>query len=484
MVFSSLLFLIVFLPATSVIYFLVPRKLRNVVLLTSSLLFYWWGTRQFWALIVISICLDYCCGWGQVLTKKIPYKRVFLSISIVGNLGLLAYFKYYNFFVSAANELLRFFDLSVPMVSNIALPIGISFYTFQTISYQIDLYRGRIRHQKNIFTFSLFVALFPQLIAGPIVRYREIAEALERRRESLEMFSQGIQRFVIGLGKKVLIANQLALFSDYAFSRSSDSLPPGLAWLGALTFALQIYFDFDAYSDMAIGLGRMFGFRFPENFNYPYIARSFGELWKRWHMTLMRWFRDYVVWGLRKLPGNRAANARNIFVVFILCGLWHGASWHYVVWGGVHGALLVFERAGGLKRVQALPVLFQNLYVLSLWVFLAPLFRADSLSASAEYMKVMLFLNGPASYDASFYTFWHWNLISLLLISMLLSVPIVPYVQAKIQEAVAKARRESRTHLVSLASQATVIIGIMTLTLYCLATLVSTTKSPFIYFKF
>lgn len=484
MIFASIVFLFLFLPLTFAIYFLLPRRFKNFVLLVASLFFYWWGTGELFFLILVSILVDYLCGWGQYLSGSLTIKRFYVTVSVFVNLGLLAYFKYFGFFVDNINSMLSMFGSEGFQATSIALPIGISFYTFQTISYQIDLYRGHVRHQRSLINFSLFVALFPQLVAGPIVRYREIEKEIASRRESLNDLGSGALRFMFGLAKKVLLADPIGRFSDYVFSRPVEHLPAELAWLGGAAFALQIFLDFDAYSDMAIGIGRIFGFRFPENFNFPYIARSFRELWQRWHMTLMRWLRDYLLLGLRQLPGGRKAVNRNIFVVFILCGLWHGASWHFVVWGLFNGLLVTAERGLPGRILKTIPVIFQHLYVLFFWILSAPLFRASSLREAYSFIKAMFGFNSGASLDALFFVHADWTLMLLFSIAILLSVPTIPFLYQEWNKFDSKSTRYFPKVFLKGAGALGIILIVISSFLFTVATVVSSSKNPFIYFRF
>lgn len=336
MLFSSPVFLFLFLPFTLFIYYLLPSRFKNLFLLLVSLFFYTWGEKELVALIIISTLVDYSCG----LIIKNGRRKTGLALSIIFNVGLLAYFKYSDFVCTNIVDLLGLFSVSVDNAyafSNIALPLGISFYTFQTMSYTIDVYRGEVEANSNIIDFATYVTLFPQLIAGPIVRYKSIKDQLSSRKVTTSLMSEGIERFVIGLTKKMLIANNCALLADNIFNLHGDDLSAGLAWLGVIAYSFQIYFDFSGYSDMAIGLGKLFGFNFPENFNYPYTARSIREFWKRWHMTLSSWFRDYLY---IPLGGNQHGPTRtyiNLFIVFLITGLWHGANWTFIIWGLFHG---------------------------------------------------------------------------------------------------------------------------------------------------
>ena len=370
MLFSSNTFLFGFLPAVVVLYYLCPRRYRNVLLLVSSLIFYGWGEPKYVLLMLVSILLNYFCGLaaGKRQTQQRSTRGV-LVLGVVLNLGMLGFFKYGTFFFGSA-------------FPDIPLPIGISFYIFQAMSYLIDVCRREVEVQKNVLTFGTYVTLFPQLIAGPIVRYRDVAEMLESRRENLPQFSRGVQRFAVGLSKKVLLAN------TFGSAWNALQVTPGTAaaWLGLLCYTLQIYFDFSGYSDMAIGLGQLFGFTFLENFNYPYISASITEFWRRWHISLSTWFKEYVY---IPLGGNRKGLARQIFnilVVWLLTGLWHGASWNFVLWGGYYAALLILEKCWLLKAGEKLPLVLRRMVTMVLVMLGWALFYFENLGDLGAFL--------------------------------------------------------------------------------------------------
>ena len=370
MLFSSNTFLFGFLPAVVVLYYLCPRRCRNVLLLVSSLIFYGWGEPKYVLLMLVSILLNYFCGLaaGKRQTQQRSVRGV-LIVGVVLNLGMLGFFKYGKFFFGSA-------------FPDIPLPIGISFYIFQAMSYLIDVCRREVEVQKNVLTFGTYVTLFPQLIAGPIVRYRDVAEMLESRRENLPQFSRGVQRFVVGLSKKVLLANTFGS----AWNALQVTAGTAAAWLGLLCYTLQIYFDFSGYSDMAIGLGQLFGFTFLENFNYPYISASITEFWRRWHISLSTWFKEYVY---IPLGGNRKGLARQIFnilVVWLLTGLWHGASWNFVLWGGYYAALLILEKCWLLKAGEKLPLVLRRMLTMVLVMLGWALFYFENLGALGAFL--------------------------------------------------------------------------------------------------
>ena len=372
MVFSSATFLYAFLPITLILYFIAPKRLRNAVLIVASILFYAFGEPIYVVLLLVSSLSDWLHSLFIESHRGSKWAKVALISSIVINLGLLGFFKYADFFIGTVNGI---FGLDIPL-TNVPLPIGISFYTFQTMSYTIDVYRGRVRAQRNLISMATFVSLFPQLIAGPIVRYIDVEKEMDERKTTWEDLGLGIRRFLIGLGKKMLLANILGEVCE-AFKASQEQTVL-FAWIYAIAFCLHIYFDFSGYSDMAIGLGRMFGFHFPENFDYPYLSRSITEFWRRWHMTLGGWFRDYVYF---PLGGNRCSKAkwlRNIAIVWLLTGLWHGAAWNFVLWGVMFGVLLVIEKLWLGKLLDKLPGIVRHSYVLLLVIISFVIFNASS----------------------------------------------------------------------------------------------------------
>ncbi len=349
MLFSSPVFLFGFLPLLLVFYFLCPKSLRNVLLLLASLWFYAWGEPSLVVLMLISTAMNYGLGCWVDVTRERPASKWILAFAVALNLSFLVYYKYAGFLIDSLNSLLAFVGTPSLGRPEVTLPIGISFYTFQAMSYVIDVYRGQAQAERNPINVALYIALFPQLIAGPIVRYTDVAAQIKVRSIDRDSFAYGIQRFIVGLGKKMLIANSAASVADAAFEIPDNQLSLAVAWLGILCYTVQIYFDFSGYSDMAIGLGRMFGFKFLENFNYPYIAKSVTDFWRRWHISLSTWYRDYLY---IPLGGNRCAPWRvslNLMIVFVLCGLWHGASWNFAIWGIYHGSFLMLER-GRLGR--------------------------------------------------------------------------------------------------------------------------------------
>ena len=461
MLFSSIPFLYYFLPMVLVVYFLAPRKAKNTVLLVSSLIFYGWGEPKLLFLMVFTIVLFYFCGLAIGARPSARWKKAWLLVSVVISLALLGIFKYADFFIGSFNTLT---GLSIPLL-RLTLPVGISFYTFQSLSYTIDVYRGSVPPQKNLLSFGAYVSMFPQLIAGPIVRYADIDRELEERTHSWEGFSLGMGRFLVGLGKKVILADNFALLMK--LFRESDEKSVLFYWLYAVAFTLNIYFDFSGYSDMAIGLGRMFGFHFPENFNYPYLSKSITEFWRRWHMTLGSWFRDYVY---IPMGGNRVRRGRwvwNILTVWMLTGLWHGAAWNFVLWGLFFGIFLMMEK--WLPGLQKLPNALRHGYVMLAVIFSFVLFNANSLSQAAGDMAGMLGLGGlPLISAPAVYYLKSYGLLFLL--GILGATPLVKTLARKAADTKAAWVLEP--------------LVLAALLLVCTAYLVDGSFSPFLYFRF
>lgn len=461
MLFSGIPFLYYFLPGVLIIYFLAPWKLKNTVLLLSSLIFYGWGEPKLLFLMVFTIVLFYFCGLAIGKQEGQNGKKFWLLVSVVISVALLGLFKYADFFIGTFNGLT---GLGIPML-RLALPVGISFYTFQCLSYTIDVYRGNVLPQKNVLSFGAYVSMFPQLIAGPIVRYSDIARQLENRSHSREEFFLGLRRFLVGLGKKVILADNFALLMK--LFRESDEKSVLFYWLYALAFLFNIYFDFSGYSDMAIGLGRIFGFQFPENFNYPYLSKSVTEFWRRWHMTLGGWFRDYVY---IPMGGNRVSRRRwvfNILAVWMLTGLWHGAAWNFVLWGLFFGIFLMIEK--WVPGLQKLPKLLRHGYVLLAVILSFVLFNADSISMAAGDFAGLFGLSGlpVVSAPAVYYLKSYAVLFGL---GILGSTPVVKQTATRIGQTKIGAVLEP------------VVLAI--LLLVCTAYLVDGSFSPFLYFRF
>lgn len=474
MVFSSLVFLYLFLPFIIITYFLSPKFFRNTLLLIASLFFYAWGEPKYVFLMLISIAVNYVMGIVIDRTPPSAKKKRLLILTIIVNLAILGYYKYAGFFVGIWEDL---FHVTIEF-EEVPLPIGISFYTFQAISYIIDVYRQDVKAQRNLIDLSLFISLFPQLVAGPIVRYNTIAEQIKRRIIKNEDLMIGTRRFIQGLAKKVLIANPMGAVADQCFSMSGDSLTTGAAWIGIIAYSLQIYFDFSGYSDMAIGIARIFGFKFLENFNYPYVAQTVTEFWRRWHISLSHWFRDYVYFPL----GGSRVNAqwkvyRNLLIVWTLTGFWHGASWTFMAWGFYYGFLICLEKWFLLDWLAKIPRLFRHVYLLLIvlvgWVF----FRADDFSYSFEYIQTMFLLGDKPLYD--YQTLLLLNDYGIYyVVAILLAVPIYKVYEKWSEEKAAR----SGGFYASLRIAQTVYY--LALVLIVTMFLVNSTHNPFIYFRF
>lgn len=412
MVFSSILFLFFFLPVSLILYYLIPKKYKNIFLLISSLLFYSFGEPIYILLMIFSSVVDY--NNGLLISKYKSKKTYFLILSIVINLFLLGFFKYSDFLIEIINMIL---NTNIDYL-NLPLPIGISFFTFQTMSYSIDVYRGHVEAEKNFLSFMLYVCMFPQLIAGPIVRYQTISDELKTREISFKNYQIGLERFLIGLFKKVIIANNIGmLFNEYA------NITPSMmsSWLIAISFGLQIYFDFSGYSDMAIGIGKMLGFNFLENFNYPYIAKSITEFWRRWHISLSSFFKDYLYIPLGGSRGSKLKSIRNILIVWSITGLWHGASLNFVLWGMYFGVLLVIEKYILAKILEKLPNILKHIYTLFLITISWVIFSFTNISEMIIVIKEMFNINNVFNNDA-IYLLANYKII--LMIAIVFSIPI------------------------------------------------------------
>ena len=466
MVFSGIPFLYYFLPATILLYLAAPRKFKNAVLLLASLVFYAWGEQRLVLLFAATIFLGWLLGLLIERFRGKVWSRVFLWLSVLTTLGLLGYFKYADFFIESLNSA---FGLSVPLL-RVALPIGISFYTFQILSYTIDVYRGDVAAQRNLIDFAAYVSMFPQLIAGPIVRYSNIAGQLTDRVHSLDKVASGVRRFVVGLGKKVLIANVLGQLCTQFRQTAQPSVL--FHWLYAVAFMLQIYFDFSGYSDMAIGLGRLFGFDFPENFNYPYISKSITEFWRRWHISLGSWFRDYVY---IPLGGNRRGIGRqlfNILVVWMLTGLWHGAAWNFVLWGVFYALLLTAEKLG-LKKALDNHGALGHVYVLLAVLLGFVLFNADSLGQAAQDIAGM-FAFGKLPLFSAEAVYYLRSYGVVLILAVIGATPLPKRVIAALSEN----RKLTRSWNVLEPLLLTGLLLVVT------AYLVDGSFNPFLYFRF
>ncbi len=465
MVFSSILFMFIYLPVVLAVYYIVPSRWRNLWLFIVNLVFYGWGEPVYILLMIFSICLNYVSGrliGKHVQTDKKKARRV-LVVNTVLNLALLFFFKYFDL---VAETLSMIPGVALPTLG-LTLPIGISFYTFQTMSYPIDVYRGDGHVQKNFIKFGTFVALFPQLIAGPIVRYKDIAEQLDQRHESADQFASGVERFIVGLGKKVLIANNVGMLWDVYANVPASQLTFLGAWLAAIAFSLQIYFDFSGYSDMAIGLGRMLGFEFLENFNYPYISRSVTEFWRRWHISLGTWFRDYVY---IPLGGNRKGLPRqllNLVIVWSLTGIWHGASWTFLFWGLYYAFFLLLEKLfllKWLKKAHAVGHIYTLIVAISGWV----IFQQTSVEQTLVFFRAMFGL-GQAGFAAGGDLYYLRGFGAMLVIACAASVPLG-------RDLFNRLPKKVRT----VAAPVLIVLVLVVSTAY----LVDSTYNPFLYFRF
>ncbi|MBX2874187.1 MAG: MBOAT family protein [Saprospiraceae bacterium] len=474
MLFSSLIFLYSFLPLLLLALLLLPKSWHNGILLLASLVFYAWGGVSYTVILLLSILLNYGIGRWIAARPAAGAKSV-LILGLVLNLGLLVFFKYALFLLTQINIGLERLGEEALELPKIVLPLGISFFTFQGISYLVDVYRGTTEVQKNIGRLGLYIALFPQLIAGPIVRYQDLAGQLGARSVGWVNSSLGLERFVIGLAKKVLLANNFALVADAIFSAQPASLSWPLAWLGVMVYALQIYFDFSGYSDMAIGLGRMFGFVIPENFNFPYIARSVREFWRRWHISLSQWFRDYVYISLGGNRGSSRQTYRNLVLVFLLTGFWHGASWTFVCWGAFHGLFMLAERGRFGQLLVKSPKPLQHLYLLLVIGLSWVIFRAETLAYAAGYYLRLLGVGESSDFQLDISSYLDWEFRIVLALGLLFSIPFARFrLQTGVNELVGRLNmgQIGRAFLFLL------------LFLVCTMELANDSYNPFIYFRF
>jgi alginate O-acetyltransferase complex protein AlgI len=484
MVFSSLIFLFLFLPIVLAGYMLMRNTFaRNAFLLFASLFFYAWGEFSFLWVMLVSIFLNYVFAIVINDTKEPILRKLSLTLAIVVNLGILAFFKYAGFFQANINHVLQFIHLGPLTGQAPPLPLGISFFTFHSLSYVIDVYRGQAIAQRNPINLALYISLFPQLVAGPIIRYHDVCDQLTERSITINKFAEGVRRFVTGLGKKMLIANVLAGPADQIFGLPGSELSTGLAWLGTVCYTLQIYFDFSGYSDMAIGLGLMFGFRFLENFNFPYISQSIREFWQRWHISLSNWFRDYLY---IPLGGNRCSDLRvsfNLLTVFFLCGLWHGASWNFIVWGLYHGTFLGLERSGLGKIVSSFARPFRHLYVLFVvmigWVF----FRAENLRHAWMYLKTMFGLRHGGTGYYTVPIIMNNEVAFIILLGIIGSTPLIRNWLLRPGLQIAGEPAQTPAYVPRWIPAARVAFVSMVLGLAVME-MASGTYNPFIYFRF
>ena len=462
MVFTSINFLYYFLPTVLILYFIVPKKYKNLLLLISSLLFYFYGEPKYIILMIIEIVLAY---FEARLIEKYKSKEIFI-FSIFIHVLLLCIFKYTNFLITNINGI---FNTNISLL-NIVLPIGISFYTFQIISYLVDVYKGKLKAQKNFISLATYVSLFPQLIAGPIVRYETINKELDNRKQTFNDFSSGISRFIIGLSKKVLIANILGELCNIFILSSEKTIL--FYWIYGISYSLQIYFDFSAYSDMAIGLGRMFGFHFMENFDYPYISKSITEFWRRWHISLSSWFKDYVY---IPLGGSREGTfklIRNILIVWLLTGLWHGSEWTFVIWGMFIGILLVIEKLLLNKYIEKLPSILRRIYTLFIIMISFIIFSGSNINESFSNIIGLFNFSNPFINKFTIHYLKDYGLV--LIIAIFLSTPILKNTIIKLKE------NKKINNIINILEIIVLLILLVIVTSY----LIDSSYNPFLYFRF
>ena len=463
MLFTSISFLYYFLPTIIILYFITPKKYRNYILLIFSIIFYMYGEPKYVILMLVEILVAY---FGALLIDKYKSKEIFL-ITIIIHIGLLCVFKYTDLFIGTINSI---FKTNISFL-NIALPIGISFYTFQILSYVIDVYRGKVKVQKNILKLATYVSLFPQLIAGPIVRYETICDELDNRDETIEKFSLGTRRFIIGLAKKVLIANMLGeLCTKFSLVDERSVL---FYWIFAISYMLQVYFDFSAYSDMTIGLGKMFGFTFLENFNYPFISKSITEFWRRWHISLSSWFKDYVYIPLGGSRKGTLKLVRNILIVWFLTGIWHGAAYNFILWGLFIGVFLVIEKLWLSKYISKLPKVLRNIYVLFIIMISFILFNAGSINEAFFNIKGLFGLNKEVFINN--YTIYYLkSYLIVLIIAIFGSTPLLKNIVEKLR------KNKTINNLINVLEPIFLIILLLLVTAY----LIDSSYNPFLYFRF
>jgi alginate O-acetyltransferase complex protein AlgI len=466
MLFSSIPFLYYFLPGVLILYFISPKKLKNTALLLSSLVFYGWGEPKYVVLMIASIIIGYISGLLIEAFNKKKTAKVVVALSVLINLLFLGFFKYSDFFIENFNTAT---GLSVPLL-RVALPIGISFYTFQILSYTVDVYRGDVKAQKNFISLAAYITMFPQLIAGPIVRYSHIAKQLEERTHSFENFAKGMRRFVFGLGKKILLANTLGELCDVF--KASDDKSVLFYWLYAVAFALHVYFDFSGYSDMAIGPGRIMGFRFMENFNYPYISKSATEFWRRWHISLGSWFRDYVY---IPLGGNRVSRLRwffNILVIWFLTGMWHGAAWNFIIWGIYFAVVLIIEKLFLLKFLNKTKVI-SRVYTLIVVVISFVIFNASDMKEAFSYIGGM-FGAGEVPLVSKELVYYFKNFAVVIILGIIGATPVVKKAVEKIAE------NKCASRVLVVVEPLVLVVLMVSMTAY----LVDGSFNPFLYFRF
>ena len=484
MVFSSPVFLFLFLPVVLLLVMSVGTlKARNTILTVASLFFYAWGETFYVWVMLVSILVNYLSGRWLGAARSPGARKVAITVAVSANLGMLVWFKYANFIAENLSALFHDLGVALPPLDHVELPIGISFFTFQGLSYVLDVYRNEVPAQRSLGHLALYKSLFPQLIAGPIVRYRDVMKELDDRHVRLEDFAIGTRRFIIGLGKKLLIADTCARVADAVFAIPDAAMPATVAWLGTIAYSIQIYFDFSGYSDMAIGIGRMFGFHFLENFNFPYISRSVKEIWQRWHISLTSWFRDYVYIPLGGSRGGTFSTYRNLLSIFLLTGLWHGASWNFVLWGLFHGLFLVLERLGLERLMSRLPYLIGVLYTLFIWNLSWTLFHTDSLELAWNFTR-SLFGSNPIPHEHLYASVYLSNdVLFALIFGALASTPLLRTILARLRTRSHGWSMSARSMAARAYATADVTIhaGIL---LLCAMHMASSTYDPFIYFRF
>jgi len=465
MVFSSVIFLYIFLPIMLLIYFIVPKKIKNAIMILASFAFFAWGEIRYIGIMLILAVMDYFCGKGIDKAETKSKKKFYLMFDVIVNLLILFFFKYADFIISSINDVT---GLSIPLL-HIPLPIGVSFNTFQSLSYIIDVYRGTVKCEKSFYNYLTYTTLFPQIIAGPIVRYETVDEELVDKKISVDNFAKGMKRFILGLAKKVLIANNIGKLWAYVEVMKFTNIDMLMGWIGIIAFAFQIYFDFSGYSDMAIGLANIFGMDFDENFNYPYISKSITEFWRRWHITLGSWFRDYIY---IPLGGNRkgfSKQIRNILVVWFLTGMWHGASWNFILWGVYFRAILILEKLFILKILEQLPKFIRHLYAIFLILLGWVLFAFEDLTKVLSYLKAMFNFDNIASVDSIYYL---RNYAVMFIIGIIFSIP---FINSKFY----KLEKSNKKSVAVLTTSVYIVLFI-----FSTASLVSDTFNPFLYFRF
>lgn len=465
MLFTSISFLYYFLPALIIIYFITPKKYKNIILLIASLLFYFYGEPKYVFLMILEIIIAYI---GAILIDKYKNQsKNILIITLFIHVFLLIIFKYTDFIIQTINDIS---NANIKLL-NIALPIGISFYTFQIISYIIDVYNGKVKVQRNIIKLATYVSLFPQLVAGPIVRYQTVEKELDNRTHSFNNFAYGIRRFSIGLAKKVLIANALGELCSKTSATSEETVV--FFWIFGISYMLQLYFDFSAYSDMAIGLGRIFGFHFPENFNYPYISKSITEFWRRWHISLSTWFKDYVYIPLGGNRVSRYKQIRNILIVWLLTGIWHGANWTFLIWGLLFGIILIIEKIFLNKFMEKLPSFIRRIYVLFIVMILFIIFSSDNMSVALSNIKGLFGMNGEAFIND--YTLHYLkSYLPVLIIALFGATPFIKILIDKLR------KNKYVNNIINILEPILIVVILVVVTSY----LIDNSYNPFLYFRF